>query len=409
MNAPKSIWTWIPSLYFIEGIPYVIVMTISVMLFKRLGDNNASIALYTSMLYLPWVAQPLWMHPVERLTSARWRICAMQLAISFTLAAMAWTVRDGGTTAGLMVCFGVVAFACAVHENASDNLYAQVLTPREQGLFAGTRSKLYYIALIVGQGITLMAAGGLETYFRNIRQAWYIVFAIMAFSIMACAMYHLLTLPRQQPAESPVSNIPPLPLRKKGMICAFLFIILFVLPKALTARLNLLFFIDHSSQGGLGLSLTQIGFAHGTIGIIGLSVGSIIANNLVGRDGLRKWLWPCALVFTLPQLLYVYICWMHITHFGLICTFIFIEQFGYGFGLSAYMYFMLRFSQGRHERYHYTICAALMALGMMLPGMLSGWLQTQLGYPTFYMVAAASGVVTLAVTFILYRQIKQFN
>lgn len=400
-SSPQKMWTWIPSLFFLEGIPYVVVTTISVMLLKRLGEDNTHIAFFTSLLYLPWVIKPLWQAPIQRIHT-RWRICATQIIISATLAIMAYAVTTPKSMPLLLTSLWIVAFASAFHDEASDNLYSQALTSEQQSLFAGTRSKLYYIAIIVGQGITLMFAGGLETYFREIRHAWYLTISIIALCVFGGALYHIFVLPRNIPALSTKNNF-ALPLEKKAVILAALFILLFIIPKALTAKINLLFFIDPISKGGLGLSLSQIGFAQGTIGIIGLSVGSIIGNTLIGTDGLRKWLWPCAMGIALPQLLYLYICWMHISHFGLICSFIFIEQFGYGFGLAAYMYFMLHFSQGAHERYHYTLCIAVMALGMMLPGLISGWLQTSLGYQTFYLIATGSGFITVLVSAVLFK------
>ncbi len=399
-------WTWIPSLYFTEGIPYVFVMTISAMLFKRLGMDNIQCAFYTSWLYLPWVIQPVWTNIARRLHSDRWWIWMTQLLVGVALASMAFAVKMPGNTAWILACLWLIAFSSATHDTAADYYYKDTLSTEEQGLFIGVRSKVYYISVIAGQGLILMLAGGLETYFRDIRQAWFTTIGCLSACILLLALYHLLVMPRNYHTEHTEKSGTVAFFRQKGIGCILIFILLFILPKALTAKINIFFLIDPISQGGLGLSLTQIGFAQGTIGIIGLSVGSIMSNNLIARDGLRKWFGLILLCFTLPQLLYVYICNMNVTNFGLICVFIFIEQYGYGLGLTAYFYYMLHLSRGEHESHYYSICTALMALGMTIPGIFSGWIQTYLGYNAFYILAAVSGIVTLAVAPILYKQIK---
>ncbi len=442
MDRLRSIWTWVPSLYFTSGIPYVIVMTIAAILFKRLGMDNAECAFFTSWLFLPWIIQPLWTQGWRHY--GRW-VVGSQIIIGIALGCMALAIKAPYNISWILVALWIVAFTSMTHDFAADKYYGEMLDAEEQGLFLGVRSKAYYLALIVGQGLTLMVAGGLETYYRNIEEAWFTTVSGIALLVLLLGIYHVLVFAhsakkyrvqsteyrevesRESRVESSgeakegadVKDLRDLKdLRERpekiqglkvdidslaGRWMSAIVILLFVIPKALTGKVNLFFLLDPISQGGLGLSLTEIGFAQGTIGIIGLSVGIIMSNNLIARDGLKRWLWVFLLAFTLPQLFYVYISWMHVSHFGLICAFIFIEQLGYGLGLTALLYYIHLLSQDESRKYG--VCTALMAVGMLVPGLFSGDLQMAMGYSTFYVFAASTGIITLTVGIVMWKQV----
>lgn len=409
MEVRNNAWKWVPSLYFIEGTMFVVVMSISAMLLKRLDVNYSNITLFTGWLYLPWVLLPFWKPITKKISTYKWWICIAQLFIAMALGGIALFVKSPTPVFGIISCFAVVALCGAFLEVVSEGYYTKVLNEDEQRRFISPRSKIYHAATIVGLGLTLMIAGGTEVYFRQVPKAWHVIFIVISSVIFLATIYHVVALPRDKaslptPRQHLTTHIKTL-LQKRDATFAIIFILLFNLPKALLAKINLLYLIDPISKGGLALSLTQIGFAQGTIGIIGLSIGGFIGNNLVARDGARKWLWLMALSATLPNFLYVYLSTMHIANFGIICSCIFIEQFGYGFGLTIFLYFIMHFTHGEHESEHYSLCSALMALGLMLPGILSGEMLSHMGYANFFWLTAALGTVSIILTYLLRNKI----
>ena len=184
----------------------------------------------------------------------------------------------------------------------------------------------------------------------------------------------------------------------KETVVALLFLLLFRFPEALLTKMSPTFLLRPASEGGLGLSAEQYGIAYGTIGVIGLMLGGILGGILASRDGVKKWLWPMVLALTLPDLVYVYLSAGHEAGIGLVTACIFVEQFGYGFGFTALTLYMLYFSQGEFKTSHYSICTGITYLGLMLPGMVSGYLADRLGYHQFFVVVMAFCLVTFLVT-----------
>ncbi|MEZ7913811.1 MFS transporter [Macellibacteroides fermentans] len=408
-NKQVSPWAWVPTLYFAQGLPYVAVMTISVIMYKRLGISNTDIALYTSWLYLPWVIKPFWSPFVDLLKTKRWWVVTMQMLVGAGLAGVAFTLPTDFFFQASLAVFWLVAFSSATHDIAADGYYMLALEPHEQAFFVGIRSTFYRISTIAGQGILVMIAGALETSTGKIPMSWSITFFIMAGLFIAFCLYHKFILPKPA-SDKPSVTVTASNLmkeffatfasffKKKQVAVAILFMLFYRFPEAQLVKLITPFLIDPREVGGLGLTTTEIGLTYGTIGIIGLTIGGILGGILASRGGLKKWLWPMALIISLPNIAFVYLASVQPESFWVINLCVFIEQFGYGFGFTAYMLYMIYFSDGEHKTAHYAICTAFMALGMMLPGMAAGWLQEQLGYENFFIWVMICCIGTLVVT-----------
>lgn len=405
-------WAWIPTLYFAQGLPYVAVMTISVIMYKRLGVSNAELAFYTGWLNLPWVIKPLWSPFIDLIKTKRWWITAMQLLIGAGLAGIAFTLPTAYFFQLTLAIFWLLAFSSATHDIAADGFYMLGLDSHEQALFVGIRSTFYRIATIAGQGLLIMLAGHLESTTGNIPFAWSITFMVLAGVFLALWCRHRFILPRPE-SDRTADRVSISTLthgfgatfvsffRKKQAGVAILFMLLYRLPEAQLAKMSIPFLVDPVAEGGLGLSTEQIGFVQGTVGIIGLTVGGILGGIAVSRGGLKRWLWPMVCAISLPDAVYVYLSYAQPASLWLINGCVFIEQFGYGFGFTAYMLYLIYFADGEHKTAHYAICTAFMALGMMIPGMAAGWLQEWMGYRMFFIWIMACTSATFLVAALL--------
>lgn len=611
MNQNKKIspWAWIPTLYFAQGLPYVAVMTISVIMYKRLGISNTDIALYTSWLYLPWVIKPFWSPFVDLFKTKRWWIVVMQLIVGCGLAGIAFTLPTSVFFQLTLAIFWVIGFASATHDIAADGFYMLALDTHSQSKYVGIRSTFYRCATIFGQGILVIIAGLLEmgtgldpvqvrvravpdyaneltwapsaaavavpatgaanmfllgsdeltlgtqplpaaeaarwkeevkarniangfaeaempaadaaaaetsgwwterisepfgnwirrnfgeereaavsadgkagalamttvrlarqpepgetvvlnlsidkgdkslsvaggerlvfteqnwnkdayvlfqadpklaeaseATFRglsgNIPVAWSVTFFILAAFFLAITLYHRIILPRPV-SDRPVTGEGAVTastivreffgtfasfFRKKQIGVALLFMLLYRFPEAQLVKLINPFLLDGKDVGGMGLTTGEVGIVYGTVGIIGLTLGGIIGGLAAARGGLKKWLWPMAWSISLTCATFLYLSIAQPESLFTINLCVFIEQFGYGFGFTAYMLYLIYFSEGEHKTSHYAICTAFMALGMMIPGMFAGWLQEQLGYTNFFWWVMICCAATILVT-----------
>lgn len=409
MKKQTSIWSWLPSLYFAEGIPYVIVMNLSVIMYKRLGLSNTDIAFYTGWLYLPWVIKPLWSPFVDLLKTKHWWIVSMQLLIGSGLAGVAFTLPAPFYLQVSLVLFWLMAFGSATHDVAADGFYMLALDEREQSFFVGIRSTFYRLATIFGQGALVVAAGYLERTTGNIPYAWSLTLLVAAGLFVAFSVYHRFVLPtvsddRRDRRKSysdtwqEFGRVVVAFFDKKNIGIAIVFMLIYRLSEAMLVKLASPFMLDARSEGGLGLSTEAVGVVYGTVGIIALIVGGILGGIAISRWGLRRCLMPMALALTLPNLVYVYMALWQPTSLMLINGAVAAEQFGYGFGFTAYMMYLIRFSEGEYKTSHYAICSGFMALGMMLPGMAAGWIQTTLdSYLNFFIFVVICILPTIAI------------
>ena len=583
----RNPWAWIPTLYMAEALPYVAVMTISTIMYKRLGISNTDIALYTGWLYLPWVIKPFWSPFVDLVKTKRWWTVMMQFIIAIGFACIAFTLPTSFFFQLTLAAFWLVAFTSATHDIAADGYYMHALDDHEQSLYVGIRSTFYRIATVAGQGLLVILAGviemnsGLEPvqmevkanehqieintispvnddapffYFTsidsvtpsasyvkeqneengfvekeveqavveedatgwldqelasftewvretfgeaprevsaltprqqmvgvtlseqpqndepvilniafksgdqsisldgksprfeftkdnwdkqalllvsvdpklksettatfeglsgNIPFAWLVVFVVMSVLFFLAAVYHQFILPKPQ-SDHPAKDVTAGTIArefietfrtfftKKNVLIAILFMLLYRLPEAQLVKLINPFMLDPIDKGGLGLTTGDVGFVYGTVGIIGLTIGGILGGIAAARGGLKKWLWPMVMAITLPDLVYVYLSYVQPDSMFIINSCIFVEQFGYGFGFTAYMLYLIYFSEGEHKTAHYAMCTGFMALGMMLPGMMAGWLQDTIGYCHFFVWT----IICCLVTFLVCAFIK---
>ena len=601
----KSPWAWIPTLYLAQGLPYVAVMTISVIMYKRLGISNTDIALYTGWLYLPWVIKPFWSPFVDIIKTKRWWTIAMQWILALAFAGIAFTIPAPFFFRLTLAVFWIMGFTSATHDIAIDGFYMLALDKHGQSLYVGIRSTFYRIATVAGQGLLVIMAGLIETgtglapaqlivqaspaaqptvaeiprfngipadttaepYFiytdpqvsvssnapdevngipfktyaaalrdsikrhneihgfteaenkeqaatarqspeqnsspfttwvkntfgenrqpatsdatgnnmavvgvrlskmpatnepvilnvthrsgdpgitlqstrfeftsenfdetayllfeidhkiksetratfigasGNIPFAWMVVFLSLSAFFLAAAIYHSRILPRpvtdahhsRQSAHEITEEFAHTFtsfFKKKQIWVAIAFMLLYRLPEAQLVKMINPFLLDPIDKGGMGLSTGEVGLVYGTVGIIGLTVGGIIGGIAAARGGLKRCLWPMAWSMSLTCLTFVYLSYAQDSSLLTINLCVFIEQFGYGFGFTAYMLYLIYFSEGKHKTAHYAICTGFMALGMMLPGMAAGWLQEAIGYRHFFIWTMICCAATIAV------------
>lgn len=408
-TSPRDPWTWIPTLYLAEGLPYVVVMTVSVIMYKGFGVSNTDIALYTSWLYLPWVVKPFWSPVVDLLGTRRRWIWAMQLAIGGGLAGVAVTVPLPHVLQGTLAFFWLLAFNSATHDIAADGFYMLGTTEAQQAFFVGVRSMFYRVATIAGQGLLVMLAGTIQSRTGSPRVAWSVAMGALAILFLGFGLWHRFVLPRP-PADQPgeARQIPHFVREFVGTFGSFfgrprigvvlLFLLLYRLGEAQLVKMVAPFLLDPHAQGGLGLSTTQVGFVYGTVGIVALTLGGILGGWVVARHGLKAWLWPMLLAIHLPDAVFIYLAYVQPASLGLVQLCVAIEQFGYGFGFTAYLLYMIYIARGRHQTAHYAMCTGFMALGMMIPGMWSGWLQDHVGYRHFFVWVILATVPSFIVT-----------
>lgn len=412
--------SWVPSLYFAEALPYMVVMALSTVMYTNMGLSNTETALYTSWLYLPWVIKPVWSPLVDSLKTKRWWILAMQILMGASLAGVALTLQTEMWLKLSLALFWLMAFSSATHDIAADGFYIIGLSEKEQAFYVGWRSTFYRIGTIFCQGGLVFLAGVMQQEHAS-GMAWGITLGLAGMIMLALALWHTITLPKgKEGAEKPKNtemhkstgisdNIirgialsfretVAVFLRKKGVGHAILFMLLFRFPEAQLAKMAQPFMLRGTEEGGLALATETVGVAYGTIGVIGLLLGGILGGWLVSRNGLKKWWWPMIAAISLPDAVYIYLAMAQPASLWTINSCVAVEQFGYGFGFTAYMLFLVYFSKGERSTSVFSICTAFQALGMMLPGMIAGYLADQWGFANFFWWVMACCLVTVIVS-----------
>ena len=389
----RNPWSWIPTLYFGQAIPYVVVMTLSVTMYKNLGISNADIALYTSWLYLPWVIKPLWSPFIDMFRTKRWWVVGLQGIIAASLALVAFTIQMPSFFQISLAVLWLMAFSSATHDIAADGFYMLGLKQHEQAAFVGVRSTFYRLANIAGQGLLVYLAGELIKSTGDVAYAWSVVFFVLAAMFVALFVYHHFILPRPDSDRAVVQGDNYLKeffatfasfFRRKDIWLILGFILTYRLGESQLIKLVTPFLMDPLEKGGLGLTTSQVGIAYGTVGVTALTLGGLAGGYLISRLGLKRCLWLMVFSVHLPDLVFVYLAAEQPQSMYVVSAALAIEQFGYGFGFTAMMLYMIMVSDGPHKTAHYAICTGLMALGMMVPGMFSGRIQEYLGYPNFF-------------------------
>ncbi len=420
-----SPWAWIPTLYIAEGLPYFAVNTLTVLMYVNMGISNAEMAFFTGWLYFPWVIKPFWSPFVDIFRTKRWWTIIMEGCMAASMAAIAFLLPTSFFFSTTLCVFWLMAFFSATHDIAADGYYMLELTAHDQAAYVGLRSTFYRIASVIGQGGLVILAGRLEKEWGSVSAAWSATFATLAILFLIITLYHSFRLPKAK-ADTPRSdkNARQL-LREFGLtfrtffakphiLSAIAFMLLYRLPEAMCIKLVQPFMVAGRDLGGLGLTTQQVGFANGTVGVIALLSGGILGGLAIARNGLKAWLWPMALSLTLPCGLYCALAWWQPENFLWTCIAVGVEQFGYGFGFTAFMLFLIYFSRGENKTSHYAFCTAFMAIGMMLPGMAAGWIHSILNEINIFGVDTMPGyfnffcwiMISCAATFIVCTAVK---
>lgn len=443
----SSPWWWVPTLYFAEGVPYFLVNNISVLIFAKMGVPNDQLAFFTTLLYFPWFLKGLWSPLVDVVKTKRWWIVAMQILMASLCVLLTLTLPHPdpammaakGTPVSMfwltLVLFIITAFASATHDIAADGYYMLAHDSGSQARFIGIRSTFYRIAMVFGQGVLVFIAGRFEKSTGDIPLSWQLTLGITAIILFAVTIYHIFALPKVERAVGKESKVKSQKSKdacddkdqelsigeafktfftKKGVVLAICFMLLYRMAEGLLVKLSLPFLVDTQEVtlrdgqilgGGLGLDTDMVGLIYGTIGVLFLLLGGILGGIFISRRGLKRSLWIMAAFLTIPNLVYVYLSAAQPTNLWIIGSAISFEQFGYGFGFTAYMMYMMYFAQGEYKTSHYAICTAFMALSMMLPGFVAGKIEMAVGYYRFFWLAVGCSVVTFAVTYFVHRAV----
>ena len=411
-----SPWSWVPTLYFAEAIPYMAVMTLSVIMYTNMGLSNTELALYTSWLYLPWVIKPLWSPIVDAMKTKRWWILSMQVLVGASLAGVALTLNASWWLRGSLCFFWLMAFSSATHDIAADGFYILGLSEKEQALFVGVRSTFYRVGTIFCQGLVVVLAGYLESR-CSVPYAWSLTMTFMAAIMLAMAAWHKFSVKKVESDVPIQSDSAHRGLR--GLLYAFVdtlkafftrpaivpalwFMLFFRFPEAQLVKMAQPFMLRPIEEGGLELGTITVGYTYGTVGVIALLAGGLLGGWLVSRNGLRRWWWPMVFSISIPDAVYIYLALAQPSNLWIINGCVAMEQFGYGFGFTAYSLFLVYFARGEKSTSVFSICTAFQALGMMIPGMFAGMLADRMGFAHFFIFV----VICCAVTFVVSALVK---
>ncbi len=405
------------------------------MMFTKMGVPNGDMSFFTTLLYFPWFLKGIWGPIVDVVKTKRWWIVSMQVLITALMVLLTVTlpkpdpamIASGETPISLftvsLVLFIIAAFASATHDIAADGYYMLAHSPSSQAAFIGIRSTFYRIASVFGQGVLVYIAGYIEKDSGNIPYSWQVTLGVSAVVFFLITMYHIFVLPHSS-ADKPrnavagaaevagaKSSLAELGnsfvsfVKKPGVLLAIAFMLLYRLPEGFLIKLCQPFLVHSTAEGGLGLATDLVGLVYGTFGVIALLAGGIVGGVFASKVGLKRSLWWMAACMTLPCLTFVYLAIAQPTNLLTISVAVCVEQFGYGFGFTAYMLYMMYFSEGEFKTSHYAVCTAFMALSMMLPGFVAGYIEEAIGYVNFFWMVMICCVPTLIVTYLVDRKI----
>ncbi|MCQ2188239.1 MAG: MFS transporter [Bacteroidales bacterium] len=413
----RNPFLWVPTLYLVEGLPYFIVNTISIIVLKDLGMENGPLALLTSLISLPWMIKPLWSPFVDIFRSKRWWVLTTQFLMVLSVALLAITLPKSSPFTLTLILFVITGFASATHDISADGFYMIAMNEKWQSGMIGVRNTFYRIAMVFGQGVLVVAAGLLENRSGDVCHAWTVTLLIASGFLAVLAIYHLLVLPKPEEDAMQSSKTAKDVMKefgnafstffaKKGVWFMIAFMLLYRLPEAFSVKMLYPFFVDDVTAGGLGLDKAAYGIVYGTAGVVALLVGGILGGIMISRKDLRNCIIPMALSLALPCAVYLYMAIAQPQSLWTIGTCVVFDQFGYGFGFTAYTIYMMRFAQGPLKTSHFAICTGFMALSMLLPGLVAGYLQTMLGYVGFFILVMLCCFATVFISFSARRRLQ---
>jgi PAT family beta-lactamase induction signal transducer AmpG len=392
MRKDNSPWYWIPLLNFASGFPYAIIISVSVIMYKSLGISNEDIGVYTSLLYLPWVIKPLWSPFIDLYATKRKWFLAMQLVIAIAFLIVGLTIPMSNFFVLSLAIFWVAAFASASNDVASDGFYMLALAKEQQSFFLGIRSTFYRLSMLTANGLIVILGGFLEQKYGDKSKAWSYTMITVALIMAFLTIYNFFTTPKVEQTKITTESqnkqsfgvVFKTFFQKKQIGLVLAFILLFRLGESQLLKMLTPFLIDEKIKGGMGLTTEDVGIIYGTFGVAALVIGGILGGIAISKGGLRKWMLPMFLAMHLPILGFILLSHFHPESVYYVYATVIAEQFGYGFGFAAFMMYLIYVADGESKTSHYSIATGFMALGMMLPGMLSGFIQEYLGYGNFF-------------------------
>lgn len=405
----RNPWAWVPTVYIFEGLPNAIVNTVSLIVFKNMGMPNDRLTLYSSLLSFPWILKIVLSPFVDTIGTKRRWVAAMELLMALSVCALGFSLPRGPLGVVLLL-FLVTAFASSIHDIAADGFYMLGLSERSQSIFVGIRNTFFRLALLCGQGLLAIIAGVLQNRGTDPVGSWAVTLGGCSLAMALVALWDMFAMPHPESSAAPIEKQSPRIstlfksfVTKPGFFPALVFLLLYRLPEAFSMKILIPFLKDAREVGGLALGDASVGLISGTVGVIALLAGGILGGISGARHGLRKCLIPMALALALPCGVYLYLALCQPTILWPVYLCIAVDQFGYGYGFTAYTLFMLHFSRGPFQTSHYAFCTVLMTFSMMLPGLVAGKLQMMLGYSGFFVLVMFCCLVTFGVTLLIRR------
>lgn len=414
-TVQKSAWGWVPPVYIFEGLPNAIVNTVSLIVFKNMGMPNDKLTLYTSLLSFPWILKLVLSPMVDTVSKKRTWAIAMQVLMVICTCALGFLLPRSPLSP-ILVLFLATAFASSIHDIAADGFYMLGLDDHKQSLFVGVRNTFFRLALLCGQGLLAIIAGVMQKNGIGAVESWSYTLIGCSFVMAILAIWDMFAMPKpssDKPRESKgasgilkdLADLFKTFVAKKEFLVALFFLLLFRLPEAFSIKMLIPFLKDAREVGGLAMDDVQVGLANGTIGVIALLLGGILGGIAGGKWGLKKCMIPMALSLALPCIVYLYLALVQPEGVLPVYLCIAFDQFGYGFGFTAYTLYMLYYSRGEYQTSHYAFCTVLMTFSMMLPGLVAGKIQLSTGYPAFFGIVMICCIITVLVTLIARRGI----
>jgi MFS transporter, PAT family, beta-lactamase induction signal transducer AmpG len=408
---------WVPTLYFAEGLPFVAIATVTVIMYKDMGLSDAKIAFFTTLISWPWTLKPLWSPLLEMFKTKKYFVILTQFigGILFGLVALSLPLESFFKYS--IALFGIIAFNFATHDIAADGVYINVLSQNEQSKFVGWQGAFYNVAKFTSQGALVYVAGQLEIAL-GVVHAWMIVMGIFGGIMVLLSIYHTKILPTGGAANQVTSvkeafstfgDVVKTFFKKKNIWWGIAFIILFRFAEGQAIKIVPLFLKSSRDVGGLGLSTSDIGIAYGIFGSAAFVLGSVLAGYFTSRRGLKKSLFTLACFFNIPFAVYAFLAITMPTSFVIITIAIVFEYFGYGFGFVGIILFMMQqIAPGKYKMAHYAFATAVMYFGFMIPSMLSGYISDWLGYEHFFIWVMIATIPSFLVTwFVPFREVEE--
>lgn len=407
---------WVPTLYTAEGLPFVIVNVVSVLMYKSLGLADAQIAFFTSLVTIPWALKPLWGPLMEMFKTKKHFVLATQFLGGVTFGLLALSLHLSDYFTWTIILFGIAAINSAIHDTAADGVYIIVLTDKQQAEYVGWQGAFYNVAKVLSQGAFVYLAGRLEKS-MGVVTAWTIVMGMFGAILILMSIYHWYFLPtggkstQVKTIKETLATFWDVVLtffRKKYIVWGILFLVLYRFAEGQAIKIVPLFMRAARDHGGLGLSTEDVGILYGFFPPLAFILGSVLSGYFSARRGLRKSLIVLCAFFNIPFAVYAFLAIAQPTDFITISAMVVFEYFGYGFGFVGLILFMMQqIAPGKYKMAHYAFATSLMQLGFLIPSMISGFVSDFLGYREFFIWVMIATIPSFLITwFVPFRDTK---